>query len=170
MATRRYAEDTEVPVAKTKAEIEALLKRYGADQFGAGWSAEVEVITCRMYGRHLRFTVPKPRAEDFAYVPGHPYRRRTEAGQRAAMEQAERTAWRRLKLLLHAKLEAVADETTPVTFEQEFTAYTLLPDGSTAGDHYAAQIEEVYRTGQMPRGLPGLPPGRDVRLLGEGPW
>ena len=53
-----------------------------------------------------------------------------------------------------AKLEAVESEIT--TFEEEFLAHILLPDGQTAGDYLLPQLERVYETGKMPTMLPML--------------
>ena len=39
MTSGRYATDTRVSVERSKAEIEAILARYGADQFMYGWEA-----------------------------------------------------------------------------------------------------------------------------------
>lgn len=54
------------------------------------------------------------------------------------------------------KLEAVAAGIT--TFEDEFLAHTLLPNGATVGEWAAPQIEAVYADGgrHMPALLPGV--------------
>jgi hypothetical protein len=70
----------------------------------------------------------------------------------AAWEQACRQRWRALALVVKAKLEAV--ECGISTFEEEFLAWMMLPDGSTVGDRMLPQLETAYRTGQMPPLLP----------------
>lgn len=166
MPPRRYAEDTDVPVARTKADIEQLLARYGADQYATGWDKETgeELVSCRLNGRHLRFSVRRPKLSAFKLTEGG--LKRNPSAQQAAADKHYRAQWRRLRLLLLAKFEAIAEEVT--SFDAEMAPYVLLPNNTTVADHLAAQVDAVYRTGQMPRGLPGLPPGRDVRLIGEG--
>ncbi|MCF7821873.1 MAG: hypothetical protein K9M17_05480 [Mariprofundaceae bacterium] len=65
-----------------------------------------------------------------------------------------RQAWRALNLVVKAKLEAVESGIT--TFEDEFLAHIMLPDGSTVGHLMRPQLEAAYDSGSMPKGLPGL--------------
>lgn len=69
-----------------------------------------------------------------------------------------------LALVVKAKLEAV--ESGISTFEQEFMAHIVLPNGQTTGQWMIPQIEAAYKTGTMPALLPMLPPtvkgGSDV--------
>lgn len=51
-------------------------------------------------------------------------------------------------LIIRAKLEAVESRIT--TFESEFLANLVLPEGGTVGDWLAPQIDEAYATGRMP--------------------
>lgn len=81
--------------------------------------------------------------------------RATEAAKKE-WEQAVRQRWRALALVIKAKLEAIASEIS--TFDDEFLANIVLPDGSVTGDWMRPQVAEVYRTGTMPALLPMLPP------------
>src|SRR5262245_44396717 len=63
-------------------------------------------------------------------------------------EQACRQRWRALALAIKAKLEAV--ESGIATFEEEFLAYVVMPDGQTVGQHVLPNVERAYSTGQMP--------------------
>jgi hypothetical protein len=72
------------------------------------------------------------------------------AEQRA---QFERSAWRRLLLVVKAKLELVRDADSSI--EREFLADILLPNGSTVHEELGPQLDDSYRTGSMP---PLLPP------------
>ena len=56
----RAAEGTSVPAERSKAEIERLLHRYGADQFVSGWREGQAVIGFRMNNRNVRFLIPMP--------------------------------------------------------------------------------------------------------------
>jgi len=155
-----YAQDTSVPVEKSKAEIEKTLMRYGASEFASGWDRDRAIIMFRCKDRAIRFVLPLPVKDDrrFAMTPGG-RRRRDEQQQYAAWEQACRQRWRALCLCIKAKLEAVAAGIT--SFEDEFLAHIVLPDGSTAGLWLRPQIEQAYKSGKMPTSILALPPGAD---------
>lgn len=147
-----YAAKTTVTPERSRAELENILKRYGATAFGYGYEESRAVVTFRAAGRIVRFVIAVPQVEEFRMGSG--YRARTPVQQRNARDQAERQIWRALVLVVKAKLEAV--ESGIVTFEQEFMANVLLPDGSTVGDWMQPQLAEVYVTGEMPSLLPGV--------------
>lgn len=67
----RYASDTSVSVSNSKAEIERIIERYGADQFMSGWSADKAVIGFTMSGRQIRFVLNMPAkdAAEFTETP-----------------------------------------------------------------------------------------------------
>lgn len=154
-----YAKSTEVSVERSKAEIEQVLTRYGADQFAYGWNGERAMIQFRAQGRLIRFVLDLPdrASEQFWYTPSRRERRSADAATKA-WEQACRSRWRALLLVVKAKLEAV--EAGIAEFEAEFLAHVVLPDGTTVGDWMAPQIEEAYSTGAMPSALPALESGR----------
>lgn len=79
---------------------------------------------------------------------------RADDAAHTAWEQACRSRWRALYLIVKAKLEAV--EAGISTVEREFLYDIVLPDGRTAGEWIAPQIEMAYQTGQMPAMLPML--------------
>lgn len=148
-----YAEKTSVSVSKTKADIEDMVQKYGADQFVSGYKNDIAVIGFSMDGRQIRFLLPLPDKQDreYWYTPGRGLRR-TEESAYGVWEQACRSRWRALYLIVKAKLEAV--EAGISTVEREFFYDIVLPDGRTAGEWMAPQIEEAYQTGQMPAMLP----------------
>lgn len=150
-----YAEKTSVSVARTKAEIEELIQQYGADQFVSGYKDDLAVIGFSMASRQIRFLLPLPdkQAKEYWYTPGRGQRRTDEAAH-AAWEQACRSRWRALYLIVKAKMEAV--DAGISTVEREFLYDIVLPDGRTAGEWMAPQIAEAYQTGQMPPMLPLL--------------
>lgn len=145
----RYAEATTVSSEKSRAEIEATLQRYGADQFLYGWDQDKAVIQFRAHGRHVRFVLVLPDRADptFTKTPARKTTRTPEQAH-AAWEQACRQRWRALALVTKAKLEAVESEIT--TFEDEFLAHIVLPDGQTAGDWLRPQMAAAYELGTMP--------------------
>lgn len=150
----KYAKETTVSVDKSKIEIEAILKRYGATQFMYGWSEEddQQMIAFKMSNRKIRLLIPMPDPGSFTTTKTGRYRSSKEARQKA-YDQALRQCWRAIVLLVKAKLEAV--ELGISTFESEFLANTMLPSGATIGEWMAPQIEAAYESGVMPLLLPG---------------
>lgn len=150
----RYATTTSVPVERSRAEIEGILEKYGADQFLYGWDADYATIAFRMRGRHVKYELPLPRKDDpaFTLTPAQRYRRSREDAY-AAWEQACRSRWRALALVVKAKLEAI--ETGITSFEDEFLSNIMLPSGETAGSWLKPQIQLAYDQGVMPKLLPG---------------
>src|SRR3954447_16955867 len=154
-----YAENTTVSPEKSRAEIERILSRYGASAFGYGWEGRNAVIMFRASDRHVKFALTMPDPESFRNIPAGQrgaYGRRTDKQVQERYDQAVRQRWRALALVVKAKLESVATGIT--SFEEEFLAHIVLPDGSTVGAWARPQLEEVYATGSMPTILPGSQP------------
>lgn len=148
-----YAEKTSVSVAKTKADIEEMVQKYGADQFISGYRDDIAVIGFSLADRQIRFVLPLPDKKDYLYTPGRGQRRSDDAA-RTAWEQACRSKWRALYLIIKAKLEAV--DAGISTIEREFLSDIVLPDGRTVGEWMAPQLETAYQQGNMPPLLPML--------------
>src|SRR5262245_50530671 len=100
-----YAEKTEVPVARTRAEIEALLEKHKAKQYGTavGYEALAARVQFRLADRIVRFVISLPDRKKMAST---------------RYDRAERQRWRALLLVIKAKLESV--ESNIETFEQAF--------------------------------------------------
>lgn len=146
---RRYASQTSVPMDRSRGEIEKVLVRYGATGFMYGWRDGAALIMFEAQGRRVKFELPMPDRNDkeFTMTPGGRRKRHPDDAVRA-WEQAQRQRWRALALVIKAKLEAVASAIT--TFEEEFLAHILLPNGETVGEYMGPQIEVAYREGTMP--------------------
>jgi hypothetical protein len=153
---RRFAQETTVSVEKSKAEIEGLLTRYGATSFMSGTNQVEAVIAFEMKDRKVMFRLPLPNKEDrkFTHTPGRGNKRHPDDAYRE-WEQACRSRWRALALAIKAKLEAVSVGIT--TFEDEFLAHILMPDGLTVGQHTRPRIAAAYESGQVQPLLPGKP-------------
>ena len=149
-----YAEKTTVSVAKSKADIEEIVQKAGALQFVSGYRENVAVIGFLLASRQIRFTLPLPDKNDskFWYTPER-RSKRSEQQAYAAWEQACRSKWRSLFLVIK-KLEAV--ESGISTIEKEFFYDIVLPNGQTVGEYMAPQIEIAYTTKEMPPLLPML--------------
>lgn len=169
----RYAATTEVPAERTRAEIEATLRRYGhTDAFAYGREGDCEILGFRLYGRYVRFTVFQPTSQDrvVAYTPGGKCRPPGPAIE-AAIAAEHRRRWRVLLLQIKAKLEMVEMEVDErarqAAAEREFMGNLLLPDGRTMAEFIQPQLDVIYGQGAMPSLLPGVRP-HDLPALGEG--
>lgn len=148
----RYAQYTDVSSDRSKAEIENLLLRYGADQFVSGWDNQCARIGFRIRDRHVRFVLPLPKKDD-------PRFKKTPTGRVARnpdqwlskWEQDCRQRWRALALVIKAKLEAVESNIT--TFEDEFMAHIVMPNGKTVAEMIGPAIDSAYKSGKMPTAL-----------------
>jgi hypothetical protein len=131
-----YASRTKVPADRTRLEIEALMRKRGADQFMSGQDNDQAVLAFRLNGRHLRFTLPLGKG---------------------LTEQRIRSRWRALLLVIKAKLEAI--DIGILTVEDAFLADIVLPDRQTVAEVMRPQIAAAYASGKMPP-LLGYHPGR----------
>ena len=140
------AATTEVPVGRSQAELQRLLRRYGASAFGT--SADYETGTIK-----VSFRVPD--------VPGEPatvpirlevqietvrqalYRKRR--GDRRSLqkerEHAERVAWRHLVLWVDAALSAASDGVQRMS--EAFLAHTLIQVADGKVMRVVDQMNEV---------------------------
>jgi hypothetical protein len=141
-----YAEETSEPVERSRAEIEELLRKYGADQFASGWSGKRAVVQFLAEGRTIRFVLPLPNPTDtqFTQHPRYTYKYRSTEAAKNAYEQQVQRRWRALALVIKAKLEAV--ETGIATFENEFMPHVIMPDGKTVAEHVQPWIAQAYES------------------------
>jgi hypothetical protein len=144
----QYANKTEVPVAKSKMEIEMLVSKYGARGFASGWNGNLAMISFDMNARRIMFRIPLPDFNDREFTHDNKGYMRTPEKRNSVYEQAQRTRWRTLLLVIKAKLEAV--ETGVTTFEDEFMAHIALPNGNTVGEWMKPQIAHAYASNAMP--------------------
>lgn len=154
----RYAQKTTVSVAKSKAEIEMTLARYGADQFVSGWDADKAYVGFRVDFRMVKLVLVLPERSEFRFTE-HTHRARSAQSAEKAWEQACRQRWRALALVVKAKLEAV--EAGISTFENEFLANVVLPNGATVGEWAGRQIQRLSGA-KMPPLLPVLEGGESA--------
>jgi hypothetical protein len=154
----RYASTTTVSTDRSRAEIERILTRYGADQFAYGWEGQRALIGFRLGGKLVKLVLALPSAADREFTrTAQRGSLRTVDEAHAAWERACRQRWRALKLIIQAKLEAIESGIT--TLDEEFLAHTVLPSGQTAGEWLIPQVADAYQTGAMPTLLPQLTAG-----------
>lgn len=129
---RRYAQNTEVSIDRSEAEIKKLLMRYGAWEIVSAWREDVAVIGFRFHNVAIKFRLVLPAKTDPEFCETPTGKTRCSETALQAWERACRQRWRALKLIIQAKMEAVESRIT--TFEDEFLANIVIADGSTVGD------------------------------------
>jgi hypothetical protein len=148
----RFASHTEVSVERSRAEIEKLVTRYGATHT-AFMSAPGRAVICfEASKRRVMFELPLPEREDKQFLRDGRGAVRSSPRRLEAWEQACRSKWRALALVIKAKLESVDSGIT--TFEKEFYGYIVLPTGQTIYDSTKDGVDLAYQTGQVRPLLP----------------
>lgn len=112
---RRYAEDTSVPVERSRTEIEKELGRFGAEEFGFLNRAGVATFMFKIKKYTIRIELSLPEAP-----------------------QEQRARFRALLLVIKAKLVAVRENIS--TIEREFLADVVGPDGRTVMECVKPQL------------------------------
>lgn len=145
-----YAENTSVPVERSRAEIEKLLGRHKCSKFMAGVDHDSHRATVQFvaHNRRVKFEISLPDPADKKYTRDRNGWQRSPSGVEKIVEQEQRTRWRALLLVIKAKLEAV--ESNIATFEDEFLAHTMLPNQQTVAEYIGPQVAQMYETGRMP--------------------
>lgn len=149
-----YASQTTVSPERSRAEIERILKRYGATGFAYAWEEDRAMVAFKANERQVRFMLPIPPPEDYRRTPATRQWRSNEQMHKAH-DQGVKQRWRALALSIKAKLEAV--EAGIVTFEEEFLAHFVLPTGETVAERLGPQLATLGT-----KELPSLVPGPDI--------
>lgn len=157
-----FARGTEVSVEKSRAEIEKLITRYGATSTAFMSSPGRAMIAFEAKDRKILFELPLPDKNEKRFLrDGRGYLRPTSTALKA-WEQGCRERWRALCLVIKAKLEAV--ESGISTFEQEFYAHIMLPNGRTVYEATKDRVAEAYVNQSDVPLLPYLPTPPQRRL------
>ncbi len=125
MAKGKYAARTSISVERSKAELEKTIKRWGADEYRAGWSARA-----------------KSELIDFSYENCSIRMHMTMTDD----EQENRRRWRSMVLVVKAKLESV--ETGISTFQEEFMAHIVMANGKTLAENIMPRLLEAAQSGK----------------------
>lgn len=148
-----YAENTSVPVDRSKAEIERLLQKYGCAGTAFLNEPHRAIVGFRMNGKIIRFHLPLPSPEDRKFRATPSGRDRAENAAAAEFHQELRRLWRAMFLSIKGKLSNI--ESGIATFEEEFMAYIVLPNKQTAGEFLLPQIDQAYASGHVPAAMLG---------------
>lgn len=154
-----YAEGTKVAVTKTLAEIEDLVRKRGGQKFYRGEQEERMVLGWWQAERMVMFGVERPKLELFAKKP-RGYGRRTVPEQLAAQEQACRSSWRALLLVIKAKLVSV--ESGVESFEEAFLAQLVVKDDEGRSVRFGTRAVRAINEAYTRNGPPQLMLGSGV--------
>jgi hypothetical protein len=145
----RYAQSTAVSEDASMAEIRRMVKRYGATSFSIVEDGCLSGVLFKTSNRMVKITMKMPDLADerFSRTPTGKPRRSTEAIV-AAWDQEMRRMWRALALVIKAKLEAVESGIT--TFDEEFLAHIVMPNGMTVGEANIKQLQTALESNTMP--------------------
>jgi hypothetical protein len=124
----RYGSRTTVSAAQSRAEIEELLTRHGARDFGYRTADGAAVISFRIGEDVCEYRLPLPGESEFYYYADN--RKRPAKDVVALHEQATRARWRAAVLVVRARLEAAACGIE--SFSDAFRPRALLPMHATA--------------------------------------
>jgi hypothetical protein len=148
-AAPQYAKTTTVSTDRTIAEIKALVAKYGANKFGTLEQDDKFAIAFEYGHLQVRFTVELPDRNDRQFTHTATRQARHPDTARTHWEQACRSRYRALLLVIKAKLEGVAAGVT--SFEKEFYAFVVLPSGATVYEATAEQVDWAIATNNTGR-------------------
>jgi len=168
-----FADGTSVSVEKSKLELERLLVKHGAKQYGTAHDDAngFAIVHFKMSERLIRLQIPIPPLTDWPDPTKPSYQQKVrgktprtwdrlgEGGRvawvRTEWEQVCRTRWRCMLLIVKAKLELIAMKLSDV--EREFLADITLPDGRSVAELLKPYVKQAYLEGVMPRLLEAGP-------------
>lgn len=139
----KYAASTDVPVSRSRDEIERTLSRFGASAFGYMTSQDGTVaISFEFKTLRVLMKMQLPERSEFRCDTRGKVRRDSAIDR--DWEQACRQRWRSLANGVKAKLALVDDGIS--TIEREFLSNIVVgPGGQTVGDRIVPQIEAMSR-------------------------
>lgn len=131
--TNRFAATTSVTEDQSRRDIERLLMAKGAASFVYGWESPLcALIAFRMLDRDVKMIIPMPDPDGSHLVATRSGKIRTADQIENMVAQERRQRWRAVLLVLKARFEAI--ELGISTFEREFLADILLPNGKPIGE------------------------------------
>lgn len=121
-----YAENTYVPVSRTKVAIEEMLLKASADRIYFASEAGRAIVGFEMRQRRIQFELSLPAADD---------------------EKRNRSKWRCLLLAIKSKLVSIEEGVE--TFDEAFLAQIVVgPGGETVGRKMIPALRDFYKNGK----------------------
>lgn len=138
----KYAEGTQVPVSRSREEIERTLERFGAT--AQMWMRDDEVgavtVAFKRDGKMYKFSLRLPPLSAFKETPSHKWIR-TAAAAKAAQDTETRRCFRSLANYLKAMLDAI--DTGIIVAEEALLPYLMLPGGHTVYEQAQRQLRDI---------------------------
>lgn len=147
----KYAQGTSVTAERSRSEIEYVLGKFGADQFGYAMDkvSKCAKLWFRYKGAHFLFRLPMADANDKAvkFTASGRLRVSNQVEQIIGDENARR--WRSLRTVIKSMLVGVEDGI--LNFAEIFMPYMVWGDGRTTADTLLPTVEECLgRGGALP--------------------
>ena len=151
----RYAEKTDVPVERSRLELERVLRNVGAQKQGMYRDGESAAVMFELAGRMVRLSIELPSREAFENLYDEDGRGKGDRDHwvSSKLESEEKRLWRVLVLVVKAKLEAVAVGLS--TVEREFLADVVVKGGRTVGELLHDELRQIYEGKNPPKLLLG---------------
>lgn len=147
-----YAEGTKVSAMRTLEQIKRMLIEAKATDIATAERSGQAAIVFVLCDRRIRFVLPLPPMEKFAFIVVRGRRRaRGQGAMLQAWEQACREKWRALHACIKAKLVSAASGIESV--EQAFLANVVTSSGKTVWEDVVAMSANGYLEAKA------LPPG-----------
>lgn len=144
----RYASRTSVSQDRSRSEIERLLMRFGADEFGYLARRDKAVIGFAYKGGRFEMAMALPARDEPQFTETHTGRVRAEPAAIRDWEQEVRRRWRSLCLVIKAMLVGVEDGV--LDFEEAFMPYLIWGEGMTTAKLLLPRIRAALETGGQP--------------------
>lgn len=149
-----YASGTKVGEDRSRSEIEKMLQRFGADEFGYVARRDEAIIGFMYQGLRIQMSVPLPDRQDVHFTRTAVGKQRAESVALADWQKEVRRRWRALCLVVKALLVGVEDGV--LDFQEAFMPYIVMGDGLTIYRHALPHIAKALVAGEMPSSLKQL--------------
>lgn len=153
---RRFAEGTDVPIERSRLELERVLKNAGASKQGMFRDGDHAAVVFELRSRMVKLSIDLPSREvlEAAYeADGRGKGDDRDYWVELKLNEEEKRLWRVLVLVVKAKLEAVSIGLS--TVEREFLADVVVKGGKTVGEILATELAQIYGGKNPPKLLLG---------------
>lgn len=150
----RFASRTRVTQDRSRAEIEGLLMRYGADEFAYATKRSEALIGFTYRGLQVKMTIPLPERDDSQFTETPTGLTCSERQAVMHWERECRRRWRSFCLVIKALLVGVADGV--LRFEEAFMPYIVWGNGLTTSQLLLPHVLKALEDGRMPGSLKQL--------------
>lgn len=154
-----YAENTQVPIERSRAEIESTLRKFGARKIMTLLDDELNTslvgFEINNISYKIKIPMPDPNDPDFRKTPTGRRRKSTQTVNNEYIQEAKRR-WRSLQIYIKAIL--IASDDKIIQLETMLMPFIILPDGLTVSETIIPQLEKAFKDGSL-----------HVKLLGGKP-